>query len=139
MRFGGRLRREAVGKAAGRAVVFEDFKRGLGAQHKHTQAFGDGFGKVFCQHQQDIAAAVGNNHIGDDAAFRRVVGGVAGLAFGEAFDMVGELAVQEGGAVVACDADNAEKGQKRGLHDDSLCGGKTAGIVPLSPQGRQAV
>ena len=129
LRFGGGLRDGAVGQAACRAVVFEDFKRHFGAQHEHAQAFDHGFGEVGGEHQQEFAAGVGNNHIGDDAAFGGVVGGVAGFAFGEGFDVVGELAVQEGGAVVAGGADDGEKGQKRGVHGESLWAGQKGGVL----------
>ena len=110
-----------VFQAARHAPVGQNFKLNLGAQHKHPQPFGNGFGKVGGECHQKAVACVVHNHVGDDAAFGGVVGGIAGLVGRQVFDVVGKLSVQEGAAVVAGGTDDAEEGQE-GVHGISfLC------------------
>ena len=119
MRFGGGQGVCAFVQTACRAVAGQGFEDGFGAQDEHPQAFAQGFDEVCRSQQQQVFAAVEHQHVGDDAAFGRVVGGIAGFSFGQSFDVVGQLAVQEGGAVFAADADQAEKGQGGSVHGES--------------------
>lgn len=104
-RFGGCCQFRADG------VIFKDFKNGFGAQHKHPQAFDRCFKQILRHNQQQIVSTVDDNHIGDDAAFGRVVSRVTRLPGLKIIDVVGKLSVQEGLAVFAADARHAEKGQ----------------------------
>ena len=114
---GGHLVVDVVHHLGGEAVGVERGFRIFGVDAAHIGAAGDGAEVVACD-------AAGGRFAGDDGAGRAVVDGAFGLVAAHnaahlavAGDDAGELAVDEGAVVDACDAAGGGVGRVRDRHD----------------------
>ena len=82
---------------------------GFGAQHKHGQAFEGLCQQVTAEHEQNVVMrALETNKAGLHAAFGRAKSGQACVVQIKQREVIGQLAVQEAGSVIALYADDAQ-------------------------------
>ncbi len=119
----GGIGQQGLGGASGQAVERE-VGRGvgqpsLGTQHEHGQALERGSQQVARADQQHLAAARSSGPLeADEAGLHAPLGGQerrqAGVLQAQQGEVLGQLAVQESGGVIAFDADHAQMGQGGG-------------------------